>query len=220
MSIRTKEHPSTLQRHRMTQETLFTLIGYLGTVCISTAYLVALTGRVSSNPAWFLWLNLVGAISLCFPSYLAGTLVAHVLNGFWIIIALSAMLDHYTKGVCSVSERSLISIAVISGLLVLILGTEAILSLTLLPSILLAASMVSLLCFMGSFFYISLNPTEPKSISFYLMICMTGNMLYMPILIQDGNWPIFWLQAFCFGVGAVKLTSSYLSFQPKPSVVD
>lgn len=194
----------------MTYE-IFTLIGYLGTLCISTAYLVALTGRVSSNPGWFLWMNLIGAVSLCFPSVLAGTLVTHVLNGFWIIIASSAMLDHYSNGKNSVSEKSLISIAVISGLLVLIIGTEAILSLAFFPAILMAASMLSLLFFMASFFYIALNPSEPKSISLYLMICMTGNLLYIPILIQDGNWPIFWLQVFCFMVGLIKLVNIFLS---------
>lgn len=189
----------------MTQQLIFTLIGYLGTLCISLSYLIALTGRVNRNPAAFLWLNLIGAISLCFPSYLAGTMVSHVLNTFWIIIALSGMLSHYTQGKHEVSEKSLVSIAIISGLLVLILGSEAAISLDPFPAIVMTASMASVLCFMGSFFYIALNPSKPKSISLYLVLCISGNLLYAPILIKDTNWPIFWLQVFCFTAGVVKL---------------
>lgn len=189
----------------MTLETLFTLIGYVGAVSISSAYLVALSGRVSSNPAWFLWLNLIGGVSLCFPSILANTLVTHVLNGFWIIIALSGMLDHYSRASYKLSERALKVIGLGTGAIVLILGTPALFSLAPIPSVLMGASMVALLCFMGGYFYISINPNAPKSINFYLIVSMTGNALYMPILIQDGNWPTFWLQAFCFMAGSLKL---------------
>lgn len=203
----------------MDKVTAFTLIGYVGALCISSAYLIAITGRLEKNPTWFPWLNLFGSIGLCFPSVLAETLVTHVLNGFWIIIALSSLSSYYSKERYRLLNSHMMIIGLGSALIVLGLGASSLSGLTGLSAVILGASLVSLLCFMGGYLYLSTNPEKEKSIPLYLVISLSGNLLYMPILIQDGNWPTFALQTFGFTTGLIKFASLYFSRRPALNAV-
>lgn len=189
----------------MTMDSIFTVIGYLGTLLISASYVLALGNYATRQPKLFLWLNLLGGISLCFPTYLANTLVTHVLNGFWIFIALSGLLALYSNERFKVRMRTTLMVAAGSILLVLYLGIPALREVSGHEWWVRLLGMLAMLAFMLGYFVITQMGQEGWALPAYLLLSMSGNVLYAPLLIADQNIPILSLQGFCFVAGLIKL---------------
>lgn len=189
----------------MTLDLIFTVIGYLGTLLISASYVLALGNYATRQPKLFLWLNLLGGISLCFPTYLANTLVTHVLNGFWIFIALSGLLALYSNERFKVRMRTTLMVAAGSILLVLYLGIPALREVSGHEWWVRLLGMLAMLAFMLGYFVITQMGQEGWALPAYLLLSMSGNVLYAPLLIADQNIPILSLQGFCFVAGLIKL---------------
>lgn len=186
-------------------DSIFISIGYLGTLLISVSYILALSNHASRYPKLFLWLNLLGGISLCFPTYLANTLVTHVLNGFWIFIALSGLLALYSNDRVKVGLRTMLMVAAGSILLVLYLGIPGLTEVSGHDWWVRLLGMLAMLAFMLGYFVITQLGQAVWALPAYLLLSMSGNLLYAPLLIADQNIPILALQGFCFVAGLIKL---------------
>jgi hypothetical protein len=194
-----------LQVWQMSISLFFTIIGYIGTSLISASYVFALMGYVEKKQNCFFWLNLLGGVALCFPTFIAGTMVTHVLNGFWIIIAASGLVAHYSQQrwiapgwfFKCLAFFALLLLGYFSGpSLFTLIGSDFLIHL---------AGILALISFMAGYFAISLYAALPRTIYLYLALSMVGNLLYLPILINDGNMPIMALQIICFFAGMTKL---------------
>lgn len=184
---------------------IFNAIGYAGTVAISLSFIVAMLGYAERRPALFLWLNLLGGIALCFPTMLAGTLVTHVLNGFWIVIASSGLVSLYTGGRMGLNFKTLVGVAMISALIVMVLGLPDVIAASADKMMPLSLGMLAMVCFMVGYFTISTQALGSISLFAYLGLSMLGNVVYLPLLIGDENWPMVALQMVCFTSGFAKV---------------
>ena len=189
----------------MTMDSIFISIGYLGTLLISASYVLALSNHASRFPKLFLWLNLLGGMSLCFPTYLTNTMVTHVLNGFWIFIALSGLLALYSNDRIKVGLRTTLMVAAGSILLVLYFGVPGLMEASGDEGWVRLLGMLAMLAFMLGYFVITQVGQKRGALAAYLLLSMSGNMLYAPLLIADQNVPILALQGFCFVAGLIKL---------------
>lgn len=183
----------------------FTIIGYIGTLLISASYVVALMGYVEKKRGWFLWLNLLGGVALCFPTFIAGTMVTYVLNGFWITIAACGMMAHYSQLRWVAPQWFFKVLACCSLLLLAYFSGPSMLTLEGSDFWIHLSGVMALVSFMAGYFTISLYAALPRTIYVYLGLSMVGNLLYLPILISDGNMPIMALQLICFIAGIIKL---------------
>jgi len=189
----------------MTMDSIFISIGYLGTLLISASYVLALSNHASRYPKLFLWLNLLGGMSLCFPTYLANTLVTHVLNGFWIFIAASGLMALYSNNRIKVPLNITLMVAAGSIMLVLYLGIPGLMEVSGHDWWVRLLGMLAMLAFMLGYFVITQVGGTVWALPAYLLLSMSGNLLYAPLLIADQNIPILALQGFCFVAGLIKL---------------
>lgn len=202
----------------MTEASIFIAIGYLGTFLISASYAMALTNQSIRYVKTFLWLNLLGGIGLCFPTYLANTLITHVLNSFWIFIALAGLLTEYSAGKWNVPLKVNVGVAALALGSVLYLGIPGLYDATGFSWWARLGGMLAMLSFMLGYFTITQFSRTTWALPTYLLLSMSGNVLYAPLLIQDQNMPILALQAFCFVAGLIKLITMYWSQSPKTGV--
>ena len=195
----------------MNMASLFVSIGYVGTFLISASYVMALTNQTIRYAKTFLWLNLMGGIGLCFPTFLANTLITHVLNGFWIFIALAGLLTHYSAGKLIVPLKANATVAALALTSVLYLGLPGLHDAIGFAWWAKLGGMLAMLSFMLGYFTITQLNQTTWALPTYLLLSMSGNVFYAPLLIQDQNMPILTLQGFCFVAGLIKLITMYWS---------
>jgi hypothetical protein len=183
----------------------FAGVGFSGAILISASYAMALADKATHYPSGFLWLNLIGGLALCFPAYLADAVVTHVLNSFWIFIAIAGLAGHYSNGGWNAPLSVNAVVAAIAIVLVIYLG---------MPELEAERNehwwagmggMMAMLCFMGGYFIITQFVSTTWALPAYLCLSMCGNVLYAPLLLHADNTPTLALQGFCFCAGFIKL---------------
>jgi lipid-A-disaccharide synthase-like uncharacterized protein len=179
---------------------VFNLIGYAGTALIAGGFLLAMLGHADRRPRLFLWINLVGGVALCLPAYVSGTLAAHALNGFWILVAGSSLLALRLRR-DQVIPGGLFKVYVVTagGALLASWALES------------SASMAGLLaiagvmCFMVGYLALATRHQDARAFRTYLVTSVAGNVLYIPILVEHANYPILLLQVCCLLIAVSRL---------------
>jgi hypothetical protein len=188
-------------------ELLCELIGYLGSALIAAAFLGACLGLTERRPRWFLMVNLVGATALCFPAYQSGTAAALAINGFWILVAFSGLVAAWRRGI-SPSPLNIALYAYSAAAIALLLADWIIhrnLSMTALGGI------VAMLLFMTGYWGLARNLNSARALDTYLWTALAGNLLYIPLLVRDGNLPILALQVACTAIAIGRLSHIHAS---------
>lgn len=72
-------------------------IGFIGVFQILLAYMLNVTGKITSNDLSFILLNLIGAGMACYASILMNYMPFVVLEGIWAIVSLISLIKYSAK---------------------------------------------------------------------------------------------------------------------------
>lgn len=180
---------------------LITLGGFLGSLLISGAFAMQVR---NGHPQWqrlFLYANLAGSLLLIPPAVVHATPLALLLNLFWIVVTLTALAQSSRPDKNS-ATLPLIKITAAGTLVAAIWSLHqsgyAILQI---------ASTLALVAFMAGYFEITReHGAEGKR--FYFGTALAGNILYIPMLYDAGNYPNLSLQACCLIISIYGLAQS------------
>ncbi len=188
-------------------ELLYELTGYLGSALIAAAFLGACLGLTKKRPRWFLLVNLVGAIALCFPAYQSGTAAALAINWVWIVVAVSALAAAWRRGI-SPSPLNIALYSYSAAAIALLLADWIIHRNLSMPAL---GGIVAMLFFMSGYWGLARNLNSTRALETYLWTALAGNLLYIPLLVRDGNLPILALQVACTAIAIGRLSHIHAS---------
>lgn len=185
-------------------DTLITLGGFAGSLLISIAFAMQVRPGQSKWQRAFLYANLCGSLLLIPPALVHGTTLALLLNLFWIVVTLSALIESL------LAHRHRLSIPAIK---ITAAATVAAAFWTLHQtgySPLNAMSTAALLLFMAGYFDITRDNHESNK-TFYFGTALLGNALYIPMLFAAGNHPNLSLQVCCLIISIYGLAQTQSS---------
>ncbi|EPQ6932598.1 CBU_0592 family membrane protein [Pseudomonas aeruginosa] len=188
-------------------ELLYELIGYLGSTLIAAAFLGACLGLTKRRPRWFLVVNLVGAAALCFPAYQSGTTAALAINGFWILVALSGLVAAWRRGI-SPSPLNIALYAYSAAAIAMLFADWIIHRNLSIPAL---GGIVAMVLFMTGYWGLARHLNSTRALDTYLWTALAGNLLYIPLLVLDGNLPILALQIVCTAIAIGRLSHIHAS---------
>lgn len=67
--------------------------GWIGAICVFTAYVLLSTGRLTGKSATFHWLNMVGAVGFVINTWAHGAIPSMVLNIVWAGVGAYALAN-------------------------------------------------------------------------------------------------------------------------------
>ncbi len=76
---------------------LFNALGLLGVGCITLAYFLTQSGKLTSSAPAYLWLNLAGAILITLSVFWDWNLSAFVIEVIWAGISIYGLFKHYRR---------------------------------------------------------------------------------------------------------------------------
>jgi hypothetical protein len=188
---------------------MISLVGYAGTTLITLGFLMAMLNQAAGRPRVFLWMNLIGGIALCFPAYASGTVAAHALNGFWIMVAAANLLALYRNQAQTVPSWAFSLYVLLAGVILVLdwqMSTRA--------SLAGFMAIAGVLCFMVGYLELA-SSMDGKAFRTYLMTSIAGNILYIPVLVEHANHPILVLQVCCLTIACTRLLHD--QFRPLPA---
>lgn len=182
-------------------DSMITLGGFLGSLLISGAFAMQVR---NGHPQWqrlFLHANLAGSLLLIPPAVVHATPLALLLNLFWIVVTLSALAQASRERKSSTS----IPLIKVTAAATLVAAIWSLHQSGYAP--LQVASTLALIAFMAGYFEITReHRTEGKR--FYFGTALVGNILYIPMLYEAGNYPNLSLQACCLIISIYGLAQS------------
>ncbi len=171
------------------------VIGFSGSLLLSAGFALQVLGLIGSkHQDKFLVANLLGAICLSFPAAATGTAVALLLNAFWGAVSIAGLVESRLNRRGQILPTLFKVIGPAVCLLALLNSWRAGFA----P--LEVAASFSVLLFVLGFFAVVSNAEDLRFRAFYFVSALVGNVLYVPLLFANANYPNLALQLTCTAI--------------------
>ena len=77
----------------MTEKVWIDIIGWIGSVCVLTAYGLISTHKITAKSKLYQWLNVVGSIFLIINTFFYSAYPSTFVNIVWLFIAIFALIN-------------------------------------------------------------------------------------------------------------------------------